>query len=431
MNRSADCEIRPLMDPKMERGPATNSKDMEWRVLKAKFAVAVAIIKSKPPGRTSRQHAEHLANKLRSQDEAWKTKFQNLQDEVLTLRQQLLLTQNSSKTTSRSGIRTRAGSDVLGLLSQEPAGPGLTNGALSSDMDSGCGTETNTATLPPDSDSEPPVFPLVTTTPPQIPFSRLCEVGAQGRAMLLHTQFLQSLFGLDRVEGEAVWARGLSPGRDGDGAVVADSLCRLLTCVVAASRDASDQPVRSLVLHGSRVAAQALECWLALRQPSMQFVGHMESALKELTGMLLHNDQLNRFQDQERLTECLVLLGRSHFLKNFLIAHLLSEISLLAEHLWIACQGERAEGHNQLDVSRYENSFYLFWLLEQLLQAEQGPPGAPGRTGLDWRTDLRALQSSLERSILVLSDDFPLFVLYMWRIGALLMPTSVNGATQT
>ena len=70
---------------------------LEWRVKKAKLALAVAVIKSRPPGKSGRLHAEDLAVKLRSQDEAWRTKAQGLQEEVLRLRQELLLTKLLSK----------------------------------------------------------------------------------------------------------------------------------------------------------------------------------------------------------------------------------------------------------------------------------------------------------------------------------------------
>uniref|UniRef100_A0A8C7LKK7 Meiosis-specific, MEI4 homolog (S. cerevisiae) n=1 Tax=Oncorhynchus mykiss TaxID=8022 RepID=A0A8C7LKK7_ONCMY len=337
----------------------------EWGIRKAKLVVAVAIIKSKPPGISGRKHAEHLANKLNSQTEAWKTKAQRLQEEVLRMRQKLLLTQMLSKPKNTSG--TEAGETLL--PTQDSAEP-----------------------------SAQPAFPPVTTTPPQIPFSSLCEADPRGKAMLLHMQFLQSLCGLNRVEWE-------------DRSVVADSVCQLLSCVVSASRDDRPLPPRSLLLQASRVAAQAVDHWLSHRQPSQLFVTGMEDSLKELTDVLLRNGQLNRFQVQERLTECLILLGGSNLLRSLLIRHVLSEINRLAEHLWITCQGESSEGSGQFDISLYENSFYLFWLLEQLLQQ-------------------RILLGRLEHSVLLLSDDFPLYSLYMWRIGALLAPSDINN-TQT
>lgn len=73
---------------------------MEWVFIKAKVALAVAIIKSKPQGMSGREYAEALAGKLRSQDESWKKKAQGLQQEVLRLRQEMLITRVTSNTKS-------------------------------------------------------------------------------------------------------------------------------------------------------------------------------------------------------------------------------------------------------------------------------------------------------------------------------------------
>ncbi|KAM9420538.1 meiosis-specific protein MEI4-like isoform 1-T1 [Salvelinus alpinus] len=309
------------------------------------------------------------------------------QEAMLRLRQELLLTQMLSKPKNTSGAD--AGDGFMGLLSQDLVGPGSLKDQLNSDMDSGCGTENNKETLQPTQDSaEPPsaqpAFPPVNTMAPQIPFSSLCELSPRGKAMLLCMQFLQSLCWLNRVEGEVMGAEAgglsLDRGGDGDRLVVEDSVCQLLSCVMAASRDARALPPHSLLLQVSLVAAQAVDHLLSHRQPSLKFVAHMEDALKELTELLLCNDQLNRFQVEERLTECLTLLGGNSLLRSLLIRHVLSEINRLAEHVWITCQGESSKGSVQFDVSQYEN-FYLVWLLEQLLH---GPPGAAVGPGHHW-----------------------------------------------
>ncbi|KAM9420540.1 meiosis-specific protein MEI4-like isoform 3-T3 [Salvelinus alpinus] len=249
----------------------------------------------------------------------------------------------------------------MGLLSQDLVGPGSLKDQLNSDMDSGCGTENNKETLQPTQDSaEPPsaqpAFPPVNTMAPQIPFSSLCELSPRGKAMLLCMQFLQSLCWLNRVEGEVMGAEAgglsLDRGGDGDRLVVEDSVCQLLSCVMAASRDARALPPHSLLLQVSLVAAQAVDHLLSHRQPSLKFVAHMEDALKELTELLLCNDQLNRFQVEERLTECLTLLGGNSLLRSLLIRHVLSEINRLAEHVWITCQDTENIWHGSSDPQK-------------------------------------------------------------------------------
>lgn len=62
------------------------------RVLtKVQVAMAMAVIKSRPPGTTSREYAEALAHRLVVQDSGLRTRVQELQQEVLRLRQELVM----------------------------------------------------------------------------------------------------------------------------------------------------------------------------------------------------------------------------------------------------------------------------------------------------------------------------------------------------
>lgn len=65
---------------------------LAWHIRRVKLGVALAVIKSKPAGRSSRQHAEYLASKLKQQEENWKSKAEELKEEVLSLKQELLVT---------------------------------------------------------------------------------------------------------------------------------------------------------------------------------------------------------------------------------------------------------------------------------------------------------------------------------------------------
>ncbi|XP_019911634.2 meiosis-specific protein MEI4 isoform X2 [Esox lucius] len=358
-----------MMDHKMEKSPAINSKDMvEWGVKQAKLAVAVAIIKSKPPGISGRQHAEHLASKLRSQDENWKKKFHQLQGEVLRLRQELLLSRMHAKPNNDSETVTCVGDGVCELPSQDLAGSATD--PLTSNMDSGCGTDHTETTT----DAERPASPLATCA--RLPTSGLCEAGLHGKAALLHMQFLQSLLGLSRADWDAVGtpAGELGPDGDGDGSVMADSVSQLLTCLAAAaSGDVRPLTPQSLLGQASRVAARAVDAWLSHREPPPRFAAHVEGVLDELVGMLLCNDQLNRFRVQERLTECLVLLGGSCYLRSLLISHGLSEINRMAEHLWITCQAFGAASSGQPEaIGAYR------WYKPTLEPRSGGPAAQPG-----------------------------------------------------
>lgn len=83
---------------------------LAWRLSGAKLGIAFAVIKSKPAGRSGRQHAEYLADKVKQQEENWKTKAEELQNEVLTLKQELMLNKLLSK--QRNGAETARGESV-------------------------------------------------------------------------------------------------------------------------------------------------------------------------------------------------------------------------------------------------------------------------------------------------------------------------------
>lgn len=89
------------------------------------------------------------------------------------------------------------------------------------------------------------------------------------------------------------------------------------------------------------------------------------------------------------------------------------------------------EEHTELEdevLHRYHGSFYLFWVLEMLLQPRAEGRGS-GVTVLHCTQEHEAFQGHLSHSVLLLSDEFPLFALYMWRIGALLAPSGGLGTT--
>uniref|UniRef100_A0AAY4CNY5 Uncharacterized protein n=1 Tax=Denticeps clupeoides TaxID=299321 RepID=A0AAY4CNY5_9TELE len=315
---------------------------------------------SRPPGRSGRQHAEDLAAGLGRRDESWEAKARGLQREVLRLRQELLL----SRTRSRPA-GTYATGNTEALL--QTAGADEADGH------------------PPATASLRPRFP-----------------GGASDPMAAHMQFLQNLCGLRKLD--ACW----HPLAE-EGSVAWDSAGQLLRSLVSAYKDGRTPTQQALLLQASQVAAQALDQCRPCSGPSRLFITHAEDCLKELAEHLLSNSHLNRFTSQEGLADCLILLGRSRMLRRPLLDLLLSQINLLADHLWNACQ-VRGRHPGGVGVERYENSFYVYWVLEQLLK--DGP-----------RYEHREAQGQLERQVIRLSDEFPLFALYMWRIGGLLNPT--------
>ncbi|XP_072559057.1 meiosis-specific protein MEI4 isoform X3 [Paramormyrops kingsleyae] len=333
-----------------------------WYLRTAKLAVAVAIIRSRPKGWSGREHAEFLASRLHCEDNDWKAKAQGLQEEVLRLRQELLLSKTRAEITGSSvaGDPPMDGRSQAAEESMRISGPW--------EGDSGFGTGSSVEMLPLGADAEVSHASHFSLPPARsfsaLPSERSCA-GSHGRsmdiAMLHHTQFLHSLVGLGQ------------PADSRDLPVVTDALCQLLSCMVEAWADPRLLPPPSLILQAAWVVAQALEF---LSGPAcVELVGRAESCLKELTALLLGNTRLN----------------------------------------W-----NLGEGLGQFDVARYENCFYLLQVLERLLLDESGE-----RSRLAWEQSpsLSSVLSRLELNVLRLWADFPLLAIYMWRLEACLKGT--------
>ncbi|MGH0119498.1 UNVERIFIED_CONTAM: hypothetical protein FKN15_007699 [Acipenser sinensis] len=112
-------------------------------------------------------------------------------------------------------------------------------------------------------------------------------------------------------------------------------------------------------------------------------------------------------------------MGGCSLLRASLISLLLSQINRFADELSQASQSQRSACPH-FDVSSYENTFYLFWILEQLLQSQKKEDRS------EQRCEQRESQQKLERMALFLSEEFPLFSIYMWRIGAYFKSTDAE-----
>ncbi|VFV40098.1 upf0623 protein, partial [Lynx pardinus] len=69
-------------------------------------------------------------------------------------------------------------------------------------------------------------------------------------------------------------------------------------------------------------------------------------------------------------------------------------------------------------VTHYENIFSLFWVLEQLLQKETKEGNTSGIGPED--QEIQKFLQKHDETIFQLSDAFPLFTFYLWRLGILL-----------
>lgn len=76
------------------------------------------------------------------------------------------------------------------------------------------------------------------------------------------------------------------------------------------------------------------------------------------------------------------------------------------------------------DITQYENIFPLCMILEQLLQNETEESNISS-SDYDGEEKIEFLKN-LDRIILHLSDEFPLFSLYLWRVSVLLNSAQIQ-----
>ncbi|KAK1889060.1 Meiosis-specific protein MEI4 [Dissostichus eleginoides] len=215
---------------------------------KVKVSLAVAIIKTKPPGVSGREFAEALACRLRRQDENRKEKSEELQQEVLRLRREVL---NNRLTGNNSAVPVNA-----------------LDHSYCSEPDQG--SETPELLLP-----DPPIC---LQSPPTCP---------HGETDLPQVNFLQALLSLQRLDNSLCFSA------DG-GALLVDSVCRLLDSVVRFCRDAPPLGPGMSVLQACNVSARSMQMFCSHRLPDEQFRSRVEAALRDLTEILLHKKGTHR-----------------------------------------------------------------------------------------------------------------------------------------
>lgn len=76
------------------------------------------------------------------------------------------------------------------------------------------------------------------------------------------------------------------------------------------------------------------------------------------------------------------------------------------------------------DITQYENIFSLFMILEQLLQYQTEESNISS-LHYDGEEKIKFLKN-LDQIILHLSDEFPLFSLYLWRVSVLLNSAQIQ-----
>ncbi|XP_041535651.1 meiosis-specific protein MEI4 [Microtus oregoni] len=371
-----------------------------WYLKTSKLALALAIIHSKPADRSSREYAEQLAILVTQRDSKGKSKVEALEAEVLQLRQQLFLSRISS------GL-FKNGHDVFPPLPDEE--PRSSENTVALMDDSGCilssEQRSELAELSQhlvESCSPPPLLPLPLD-------KKSCTT--LGNPPSSHMQFLQHLLELKKLTESSGLKLYLSHF-ERDSSTVSDSVAQLLDGLITFYRNPK-LPFSSFWMEAVGTLARLMDDFNLSNRILKKCSKKLEELEKTLLQAILANDSINRFQVQHHVSQSLVTLGRCSLLKKPIILLLLSEVNSFVDDL-----GAISQGQGNYDVTRYENIFSLFWILEQLFQQEtQGDP----TLHIDHSSpEIQEFLQKHDETIFQLSDAFPLLTFYLWRLGILL-----------
>nr|XP_031535734.1 meiosis-specific protein MEI4 [Vicugna pacos] len=195
-----------------------------WYLRTAKLALALAIIRSKPADKSSREYTEHLARMVSGQESKWRSKVEALEAEVLQLRQKLLLSRICSGS-------FESGDPSSVLQAQEPRSSENTSAPLE---DSGCDLSCEQR-----SDlSEMPWHSVESCTPtpfPPLPIGK-SHPAAPENPLSSHMRFLQHLLALKNLTDSGSLKTGFSH-LENDSSTVSDSVFQLLDGLITFYRE--------------------------------------------------------------------------------------------------------------------------------------------------------------------------------------------------
>ncbi|NXA42923.1 MEI4 protein, partial [Eudromia elegans] len=381
----------------------------------SKLALAFAIIHSKPPGKSCKEYAEHLAKIVSEQDTSlvsgslWKAKVEALEAEVLRLRQELLL----NKICPKFYLENSASDE--NLLVQE----GANSTSYSSQLeDSGCDVSNDysfdslgTSDFQ-QSEHNPHTSKYFLEIVP--PLSLCCN---KEEPLTAPVQFLQHLLEIRKLSEIGNLQADFTKLED-DSFTICSSVSQLLDGLTAFYKSPKF-PVSDIITEAVCVLISLTADTKLSNHVLKKCFKKLDEFQRNIIQIILRNSSINRFQALHAVAHVLVLLGRNSILRNSLISLLLSEVHQFAEQM---CQAHQIQ--DAYDITQYENIFYLFMILEQLLQNETEESNISS-SQYDGE-EKRKFMKNLDQIILYLSDEFPLFSLYLWRVSVLLNSAQIQ-----
>ncbi|NXA45372.1 MEI4 protein, partial [Nothocercus julius] len=382
----------------------------------SKLALAFAIIRSKPPGKSCKEYTEHLAKIVSEQDTSlvseilWKSKVEALEAEVLRLRQELLL----NKICPKFGLEN---SKFLKSFMSESAYRMSYSSQLE---DSGCDVSNDYSfdCLGTTSDfhqSEHNLHPSKYCLEIAPPLSLWCA--NKEEPLTAPVQFLQHLLEIRKLSEIGNLQADLTKLED-DSFTICSSVSRLLDGLTA-FYNSPKFPISDILTEAICVLISLIADTKLSNHVLKKCFKKLDEFQKKLIQIILRSSSINRFQALHAVSHVLVLLGRNNVLRNSLISLLLSEVHQFAEQM---CQAHQIQ--DACDITQYENIFYLFMILEQLLQNETEESNVSS-SQYDGE-EKNKFMKNVDQIILHLSDEFPLFSLYLWRVSVLLNSAQIQ-----
>ncbi|NXY12753.1 MEI4 protein, partial [Atrichornis clamosus] len=373
----------------------------------SKLALAFAIIHSKPPGKSSKEYTEYLAKSVSEQDFGWKWKVEVLEAEVLRLRQELLL----NRISPRFCLERKPDTSAETLLGQESINPMNNSSQLE---DSGCDVSNDSAfdSLGIASDFHQSEHNVNTSKHwlERVPPLNLCCTSKE-QSLTAPVQFLQHLLEIRKLSEGGILQADFSE-LENDSFTICNSVSQLLDGLTV-FYNSPKFPVPNFLTEAVCVLISLITDTKLSNHVLKKCFKKMQEFKKNLIQIILRNSSVNRFQALHSVSQTLGLLGRNNILRNSLISLLLLEVRQFAEQLLQAHQVQSV-----YDITQYENIFPLCMILEQLLQNETQESNISS-SDYEGEEKIKFLKN-LDQIILHLSDEFPLFSLYLWRVNVLL-----------
>ncbi|XP_034991797.1 meiosis-specific protein MEI4 [Zootoca vivipara] len=366
---------------------------MSWFLEASRLALALAVLRLKPPDISGKEHAEHLARMLSRKDPREKSRVEALEAEVVRLRQQLLLSK------VHPGFGLENGDPAV--ASNEAPAPVRADDRSSHFEDSRCSNSNGNLADTQDASDASSVLPILASS----------HAGSS-KSLVPHIQFLRRFLELKQLAEHGGLRTDLGKlGRDSS--AISDSFSRLLDGLVA-SYSLPEHPFSDFMTRAvCAIITELLSDADVFRQILGKCLKKLEDSVKRLIDIVLNSSHLNRFQVQESISHALVSIGQCNRVRRQTISLLFREVSQFADELQHT--DEIQAGRD----TRYENIFFLCRALEQLLETGTGQGDAAAPSGCDGEEKEMFLQK-LDQAIFHLCDEFPLFCIYLWRLGTLL-----------